>query len=142
MVGGVLVFDPFGWAAFGPLKWAVVSTLSLAAAATMWLRAFRHHPPTTIAWGAFLSWGAICAAFGLDPLYAWIGTPDRHLGWVAWVIFGLVFLVGQNFDQDQRVLARAATVATAGVSLYGLLELAGRPPVDLVVESARIGGPL
>ena len=137
-----MVFDPFGWAAFGPLKWAVVSTLSLAAAATMWLLPFRHHPPTTIAWGAFLAWGAICAGFGLDPLYAWIGTPDRHLGWATWAIFGLVFLVGQNLAQDQRVLARAATMAIAGVSLYGLLELAGRPPVDLVVESARIGGPL
>lgn len=137
----MLVFDPFGWAAFGPLKWAVVSTLSLAAASVMWLRSFEHHRPSTLAWIAFLGWGAICAAVGLDPLYSWIGTPERHLGWVGWLMFGLVFLVGQNLVDRVSLLARAATLATLGVTFYALLELVELAPVDLVIESARVGGP-
>jgi O-antigen ligase len=137
----VLVFDPFGWAAFGPLKWAVVSTLALAASATMWLQPFEHHSMSTVAWIGFLSWGAVCAATGLDPVYAWIGTPDRHLGWLTWLVFGLVFLVGQNLGNHSAALARAATVATTGLSVYCLLELTDLAPVDLTTESARVGGP-
>jgi O-antigen ligase/cytochrome c-type biogenesis protein CcmH/NrfG len=141
IVGAVLVFDPFGWAAFGPLKWVVVSTLALAASATKWLRPFEHHSRSTLAWIAFLGWGAVCAATGLDPLYSWIGTPDRHLGWLAWLIFGLTFLVGQNLVEQGLLLARTATVATAGLALYCFLELADVAPIDLAVESARVGGP-
>jgi O-antigen ligase len=141
IVGAVLVFDPFGWAAFGPLKWAVVSTLALAASATKWLRSFEHHSWSTLAWIAFLGWGAVCAATGLDPLYSWIGTPDRHLGWLAWLIFGLTFLVGQNLVEQGLLLARTATVATAGLALYCFLELADVAPIDLASESARVGGP-
>ena len=137
----MLVFDPFGWAAFGPLKWVVVSTLALAASATKWLRPFEHHSRSTLAWIAFLGWGAVCAATGLDPLYSWIGTPDRHLGWLAWLIFGLTFLVGQNLVEHGLLLARTATVATAGLALYCFLELADVAPIDLAVESARVGGP-
>jgi O-antigen ligase/Flp pilus assembly protein TadD len=141
IVGAVLVFDPFGWAAFGPLKWAVVSTLALAASATKWLRSFEHHSWSTLAWIAFLGWGAVCAATGLDPLYSWIGTPDRHLGWLAWLIFGLTFLVGQNLVEQGLLLAKTATVATAGLALYCFLELADVAPIDLASESARVGGP-
>jgi len=141
IVGAVLAFDPFGWAAFGPLKWAVVSTLSLAAAAVMWLRSFDHHLPSTRAWIAFLVWGAICAASGLDPLYSWIGTPERHLGWVGWLLFGLVFLVGQNLSNQIRALARATTLATLGLTTYCLFELGGLAPIDLAIDSARVGGP-
>jgi O-antigen ligase len=137
----VLGFDPFGWAAFGPLKWVVVSTLALAASATKWLRPFEHHSRSTLVWIAFLGWGAVCAATGLDPLYSWIGTPDRHLGWLAWLIFGLTFLVGQNLVEHGLLLARTATVATAGLALYCFLELADVAPIDLAVESARVGGP-
>ena len=137
----MLVFDPFGWAAFGPLKWAVVSTLALAASATKWLRPFEHHSWSTAAWITFLGWGAVCAASGLDPLYAWTGTPDRHLGWLTWVIFGLTFLVGQNLVGQSLLLARAATVATAGLTLYCLLELTGLAPIALASVSTRVGGP-
>jgi O-antigen ligase len=141
VVGAVLVFDPFGWAAFGPLKWAAVSTLALAASATKWLRPFERHSWSTLAWIAFLGWGAVCAATGLDPLYSWIGTPDRHLGWLAWLIFGLTFLVGQNLVGQGLLMARAATISTAGLALYCLLELADLAPIELASESARVGGP-
>jgi tetratricopeptide (TPR) repeat protein len=83
----------------------------------------------------------VCAATGLDPLYSWIGTPDRHLGWLAWLIFGLTFLVGQNLVEQGLLLARTATVATAGLALYCFLELADVAPIDLASESARVGGP-
>ena len=137
----MLAFDPFGWAAFGPLKWAVVSTLALAASATKWLRPFQHHSWSTLAWIAFLGWATACAATGLDPLYSWIGTPDRHLGWLTWLIFGLTFLVGQNLVGQGLLMARAATVATTGLALYCFLELADLAPIELASESVRVGGP-
>ena len=107
----------------------------------MWLRPFKHHLLSTLGWIAFLGWGAVCAATGLDPVYAWIGTPDRHLGWITWVIFGLLFLVGLNLADQLVIIGRAVVVATAGVALYCQAELIGRAPVDLVVESTRLGGP-
>ena len=108
----------------------------------MWLRPFVHHRPSTVGWTAFLGWAALCAVSGLDPIYSWIGTPDRHLGWVTWLLFGLIFLVGQNLADEVATLARSATLATAGLSVYSLAELAGFSPVDLVTESDRVGGPL
>ncbi len=106
----------------------------------MWLRPFEHHSWSAVAWIAFLGWGAVCAATGLDPLYSWIGTPDRHLGWLTLLIFGLMFVVGQNLAKQSVVLARTATLATAGLTLYCFLELADLAPIDLVSESARVGG--
>ena len=43
-------------------------------------------------------------------LHAWIGTPDRRLGWIAWCTFPLVFLCGQALtsEVDRRVVLRGA----------------------------------
>ena len=69
---------------------------------------------------------------GLDPLYSWIGTPDRHLGWLTWVVFGLVFLVGQNLGRPEGGAGAGGDLGHAGLGIYGLLELADLSPVDLV----------
>ena len=77
---GVLVVDPRGYAPFGPLRWAAVSVVALLAVAVAG-RGVRHVARwPAVAWTAFVVWVAVCAALGVDPLYGWIGTAERHFG--------------------------------------------------------------
>ncbi len=142
VVASVLVFDPWGWAAFGPAKWAAVGVASLVLiAVTARRRIVPLHRPSAVGWVLFLGWGAVVAAAGLDPLHAWVGTPDRHLGFVAWVLFAGVFVAGQSIGAAAMpVVMRAGSVALGGAGAYVLLELADAAPVDLALASSRAGG--
>jgi len=138
-----LALDPGGLFPFGPVKWMVASAGVLAATALL----FRHgeirvHRASSIGWAAFLSWAAISAWFGLDPVHAWIGTPDRHLGLVALLLFVLAFLIGQNLGNERSLLVRASSLGLGGIGIYGAAELLGFAPVALVSTSNRVGGPL
>jgi O-antigen ligase len=144
VAGSVAAFDPAGWAAFGPVKWAVVTTATLLAGA---LLAFQDPVPThrgsALGWAAFLAWGVAVSLVALDPLSTWIGTPDRRLGLVAWIVFALAFLAGQAAMDagGVRLLLRAAALALVVIGGYSLMELAGAAPVDVTFEASRLGGP-
>lgn len=73
----------------------------------------------------------MCAALGVHPLSAWIGTPDRRLGW--WALFA-----GQNSANLGRTVARAGTVGCPVLGVTAALEGAGWWFVDS--GSARLGG--
>ena len=137
-----LAFDPGGMFPFGPIKW-VLATVGVFVATALLFRQpeIRVHRTSAIGWGAFLVVGAMSAVAGLDPIHAWLGTPDRHLGMIAYLIFGLAFLVGQNIDEDRQLLGRAAVVGLSGIGVYTLAELTGVAPVSLVIASDRLGGP-
>lgn len=142
IVGVVVGFDPWGWAAFGPIKWLIVTTflfLAVTGLATQSLIVF--HRRSAFVWAAFLGWGLVVGVFALDPVYTWIGTPDRHLGLLAWCLFGVAFFAGQTVTSSLRVLLRAAVVAALGIGVYSMLELAGVAPIELVADSSRLGGP-
>jgi len=144
VVGAAAAFDPGGWAVFGPVKWAFVTTLTLLALALLAFGGpFEVHRASGLAWAGFLAWGVAVSVAALDPLSTWIGTPDRHLGLVAWALFAAAFLAGQAVTGDGAVqlLLRAATVALVLAGGYAVLELAGAAPVDLAVDSSRLGGP-
>jgi O-antigen ligase len=90
-----LAVDPWGWYPFGPLKWLVTSVLGLAGAALVLRRApVRVPPPLLGALAVLVGWLAVAAGAGLDPLYAWIGTPERHFGLATWVLCAVVLLAG------------------------------------------------
>lgn len=145
LAGTLAAFDPGGFAAFGPVKWALATTLTLALAAAVLAGPGQAalHRESAYGWVAFLAWGALAAAWGVDPLHAWLGTPDRHLGWLAWTLFGLAYATGQQLDDpgSRRVVLRAAVGAALAVGGYALAEIAGLEPVELLVESGRLGGP-
>src|SRR4051794_17003147 len=89
----LLAVDAGGWFAFAPAKGLVLGGVGAAAAAG----ALRHDPiraPAALLWalGAFLGALAVAAAVGLDPVYAWTGTPERHLGWITWALLSLLLL--------------------------------------------------
>ncbi len=140
----VLAFDPWGWASFGPVKWGLASSTALLLVTFVAMRGrVTVHRTSAAGWGLFLLWGVVVAALAVDPVHTWIGTPDRHLGWVAWVLFAVAYIAGQQMERGESVVAvlRAASVALAGTGVYVLLELVDLAPVELAATASRAGGP-
>lgn len=148
-VGAAGVVDPAGLAPFGPAKWAAVTAAMLTAAFVVLRSPIRAARTPSIAWVAFLVVATLTAALGADPLYAWIGTPERHFGWLTWALCGIGFLVGQqlrNAEFRALVVALAALGAVAGVWAaaelggWNALALAGAGrPIGVMGSSAFLG---
>lgn len=136
----VLAVDPSGLAPFGPVKWALITVLTLAAAALLPGRGRRLSlaRATVVPWLAFLGFVAVAAATGVDPLYAWIGTPERRFGAMAWLLCGIAFVVGQQLDEDDsRFVAGTAAAACAVAGLWAVAEEAGWRPIALTGAGGR-----
>jgi tetratricopeptide (TPR) repeat protein len=140
----VLAIDPGGLAPFGPAKWLVITTLVLGATAWSTLeRPLRVARRPTLAWLAFLVVVAIAAAGGLDPLYAWTGTPERHLGFVAWALCGIAFTVAHASDEGEgRTIVLGAVVAAGAVGAWATAEALGWHPLHLLGAGTRPVGTL
>src|SRR5689334_7463514 len=114
----LLAVDPWGWYPFGPGKWLLVSVLVPAGTARLWwsrpARSVRS--VTTTAW-LLVGWMALAALLGDDRIYAWVGTPERHLGVLAWALCGLALMAGQSLDpeRDRTILTWSLVVAGTGV---------------------------
>lgn len=136
----LLVVDPAGWFPFGPAKWLAVSTLVLGGSALVLAdRPTRVPRPLLLALGALLGWLALAAAVGLDPVYAWTGTPERHLGVLTWGLAALGLVVGCSLDvrRDGRVLATGLAVAGLGVGATATAEALGWEP-EVFEAGARL----
>jgi len=137
----MLAVDPAGWFPFGPVKWLAVSGLVLLGAALVAHERPVRWPPRALglAVAALLGWLAVAALLGLDPMYAWVGTPERHLGLLAWVLAALCLVIGTSLDprRDGRVLAAGLTVAAVGVGATATAEALGWEP-----EVFDVGGRL
>ncbi len=137
----LLLVDPAGWYPFGPVKWLAITTIVLAGAAVVFARRpVRMAVAPTLAAIALVAALAVGALFGADGLYAWVGTPERHLGVLAWVLAALAFVVGQSLDDgDGRVVGVGLVVAGAGLGLAGVVEALGWEPAVFDV-SDRLSG--
>jgi O-antigen ligase len=92
---------------------------------------------------AFLGVAGVAAVRGLDPLYAWIGTPDRHFGWLTWLLCAGALVVGRGLDQRAaRWLGTVCAVAIGAAGAWAALELLGCHPIALVDAGTRPVGPL
>lgn len=113
----ILTVDPAGWFPFGPVKWLAVSGLILAGSAlVLTTGTIRLAPWPTAAAGGLVVAMAAAAIVGLDPRYAWTGTPERHLGVVFWVLCALALVAGQVVAAPSP---RAPTNAMAPVKEVG-----------------------
>jgi hypothetical protein len=144
VLGSAAALDPGGWYPFGPTKWLVVSTL--VAGAAMYALACRLRPRLPRwAWGlvvALIGWLALAALLGRDPLYAWTGTPERHLGVLAWLLFGACVAIGSMLTPDGvRIVMRWTVVATLWCGGYAIVEWWFGEPVDTSAVTSRLGGP-
>ncbi len=140
---GVLVVDPRGYAPFGPLRWAVVSVVALLAVAAAGRGVQRVARWPAVAWMVFVAWVGVCAALGVDPVYAWIGTAERHFGALTWALCGLLFVAGHALDDeaDARLVTGAAVVATGAAGAWAIAQEVGWQPVHLA-GSSRLTGSL
>ncbi len=148
----VLALDPQGWFPFTVAKWwaVLVVALLVATVATAWgMHRDRALPPTLERMTVWLLAGLIAligiSTIGaLDGLYAWVGTPIRHLGLLAWVVFALMFAVGRRVGTDEaarRAALYCALVAALLLGLYAVVELVFGAPVGFMSNSSRLGGP-
>ena len=79
-----------------PISWTVVTVGTFAVLAfAAWQRTIVR-PPRLVGWLflAFLAWLALAAATGEDGRFAWLGIPERHSGWVLWLLCGALFVSG------------------------------------------------
>ena len=128
LVGATLLAaDPGGWFAFAPIKWAVVTTLSLAVVAlTTWQRKWVRPDPRIVALlGVFVGWMGLCSLLGADPRYAWLGTPERHAGWLLWALCAALFLCALPLQP----IIDGVVLAGVGLVPVLLFDAAGHPLV-------------
>lgn len=142
-VGTCLAMDPAGWSPFGPAKWAAVSVLTLLAIAiALFDDRWSVEPRTTALWAVLVSLMALAAIGGLDPLYAWTGTPERHLGVLGWALIGGAYVAGQQLRRDDGEALAAGIVTAAWITGgYALIEAVWGEPIALASDTERLGGP-
>jgi O-antigen ligase len=138
-----LAMDPGGWSPFGPVKWLVISVLTLVTIAlAAWSERIEIEPRLTLLWAGLVAVMGVAAIGGLDPLYAWTGTPERHLGVLTWLLIGAAFVAGQQLRwSDRNVLSLGIAAAGWIVGGYAAVEAAWRAPIRLDTTSDRLGGP-
>ena len=144
VLGSAVALDPGGWYPFGPAKWFVVSTLIAVAATCALACGLRPRLPrwAWVLFVALLGWLSLAAVFGRDPLYGWTGTPERHLGVLAWVLFAACFAIGSMLDSSGvRVVLRWCVVATRWCGGYAIVEWWFGQPVETSAVTSRLGGP-
>ena len=144
LVAWAVAVDPWGFRPFATLRWPVLAATVLVAAAVGW-RVRPPLPATIRVLGlALLGWLTLAAAVGLDPLQAWLGHPQRHLGIVGWVVLVLAFRVGTVLHQPRplRTLGRGAIVSLAALGAGAVLDLVGWSvaPAATAAFGSRAGG--
>ena len=148
VLSSALALDPAGWFPFSVVKWwAVVATVLVAALSWVRLREVRRSPVLGWLLGLVVL-VTVSAVFAVDGTYAWVGSPIRHLGVVAWWLFVLSFLVGAALGgrgpEPHAVAVRVSRAVVLGglaVGSYSTWELFVGRPVEIDVVSDRLGGP-
>ncbi|MDO8363420.1 MAG: O-antigen ligase family protein [Actinomycetota bacterium] len=88
--------DPTRTTVATPWSWTVVTAGAAALlAVAAWQRTLVR-PPRVAGWAyvAFLALLALAAAGGEDGRFAWLGIPQRHAGWLLWLLCGALFISG------------------------------------------------
>ncbi|HWL42865.1 MAG TPA: O-antigen ligase family protein [Ilumatobacter sp.] len=141
-MAAVVALDPEGWYPFGPAKQGAVFVAALAALAIAIGGPGRLPRAVAWLWAGLLVWLGLAAALGADRLYAWIGTPERRLGWLTWALLAACAWTGARLDGGVRWFCRMTVIAGLWCGGYCLVELWWRSPVVTTSVTSRLGGPL
>lgn len=142
VLASVAAVDPRGWYPFVVAKFAAVSVAVAvawwAAKADCWSALDRR---LVALFAGLVGVLAVAAVFGRDPLYAWIGTPERHLGVVAWVIGFAALTVGSRLADPERLMRFTRWVVVSGLVLgvYAYVER-WHPLIETSSDTVRLGG--
>jgi O-antigen ligase len=142
-VGVVVAVDPSGLVPSGPARGTVtLAIIGVAVCLLVW-RPVRCDRLSGLIWLGLIGWMLLAAVFGADALHAWIGTPDRRMGWLAWCTFPLLYLCGQAIvtRRDQRTVVRGAAIAASLLGVWCAFERAGWSLIDETFAGHRVGGP-
>lgn len=144
-LGSLVGIDPFGWDQVGPLRWLLISACGFAVVATSAGRLPRDR--LTMGWAALVAWFGVASVFGADRFHAWVGTPDRHFGWLTWLLCASLFIVarqapnsGSTADDAVRVVSRSVVVFTLLGSAVAVAETLGWRLNEVAFAGDRLGG--
>ncbi len=144
VIAAMVAVDPGGLSPFGPTRWWLFSTLSLVAGGfALWHATVELDHRSKRLWVVLLTLFGLAALTNGDVPIALLGHPVRHLGFVSWCLFALMFATGQQLarETDRRTVLRAVVVASAGLGLWTVWEVFIGPPIALGVKSDRLMGP-
>lgn len=129
--------DPTRTVVATPVSWLVVTAgAAVVVGLAAWQRTFVVPARWVgITYLAFLAWLALAAAGGEDGRFAWLGIPQRHAGWLLWLLCGALFVSGVRW----RAVVDGLVVA--GLIWLPLLvaDAFGHPWVDAGTQ--RLTGP-
>jgi O-antigen ligase len=143
VIGATIAVDPGGLVPTGPLRWTVIAVTTGFALGALVLRPVTIPRTITTVWLALIGVLTIATFHAVDPLHAWIGTPDRRLGLLAWLTFPALFVAGHACTSRAatRLVLRAGTLAAIVLGTWSATEMLGHPPLGLEFADARAGGP-
>ena len=146
VIGAAVIFDPSGFTGYLALKVATAGTGLLLL--TWWLS---RHPALVVPGGLWLALGSglgvliLAATLASDSVWrSMLGAPLRHEGLLAWLSFGLAFVIGLSLRRLHREAAAEslvdiAVVAVIAVGAVGVMELAGiHLDTDLIEFRGRV----
>jgi O-antigen ligase len=142
-IGSVIAVDPAGLVPTGPARWTIIAVTTGLSVAVLVRGAVTVPRAMTGVWAGLIGVLLIATIRAVDPLSAWIGTPDRRLGFLAWLTFPALFLAGHACASraSARVLLRAGALSAVVLGVWSACEVAGFSPLGLTFASGRAGGP-
>jgi O-antigen ligase len=92
--------------------------------------------------GSVLVLWALGSCIAAGSATAWLGTAERHYGFVTVVLVAAAFRVGSRFSgADVRSLRQGCVVAALFVGGWVVWEKVVRQPIAYTTSSSRAGGP-
>ena len=146
VIGGAVIFDPWGFTGYLALK---VATAGAGLLLLLWW--LRRDSAVLVPGGPWLAVGAglgvlvLAATLASDSVWrSVLGAPLRHEGMLAWLSFGLAFVIGLSLrrlhrDAVAESLVDIAVVAVTAVGAVGMMELVGiQLDADLIQFRGRV----
>lgn len=141
-----ILVDPGALSPFGPGRWMVLA--SAVPAAAVWAAVRTRRVNVTRLWMpgvAIVAAATVTTITAPGRLEALVGAYGRQWGLWSLLVAACGFAAAATAaDEEGRAavtLARGLTVGLAVTAMWGLGELAGFEPVDLVEEAGRLRGP-
>ena len=144
VLASAVALDPGGWFPFTVAKFTAVG---LAVVWCWWVAYDREATARLdrrVVWalGALVGAMTLAATTGRDPLYAWVGTPERSLGVLTWCGFAASAYAGSRLTSvDRLIVGKWCVGAGLWCGMFAVWERFVGRPVPISVDTNRLSGP-